>query len=246
MKFWLSLILCLLPAAVEASASCAALETGAPVCALWTRSDAVFTGKALKVDAAPANEGFPEGARKVRFQVQRNFKGADNPTFTVVVTADCGFNIKTGQTWIVYARNDIVVKSFSAIRAVKIDQKVISEEAGALQDIFDGKTASAISGRFVSDAEKGVYALEPIEIGVSGGGKTLTARTDANGAFHIPLTDGNYRVELRFPYRASLKWDENLLGTTLAEGVPTVFKYEVRLNDGDCHFGVFEVSGVKN
>jgi hypothetical protein len=223
--------------------ACPETETGVPTCAYWTRADAVFSGKVLKVEDAPQNEDFPAGARKIRFQVQQNFKGADNPTFTVaVIDPLCGLKVKTGQTWIIYAGNDVVLKSFSAFRGVKIEPKINNAESDTLKNILAGKSDTAISGRFSSAAGNGGYAFEPIEISVAGSGKLLTAKTDAVGAFNIAVPpDANYKVELKFPYKASFKWDENLLGTSLTEGNPTLFKYEVRLNDGDCHFSAFEV-----
>ena len=73
-------------------------------------------------------------------------------------------------------------------------------------------------------------------------GELLAAETDANGAFNIPLpSEGTYKVELKFPYSAGVKWGDNLLNTAYIEGNPTVFKYEVRLNDGDCNYSFFEV-----
>jgi hypothetical protein len=231
-------------ASARIASACVFTETGAPVCAFWTRADAVFLGKAVKVEDAPKNEGFPEGSRKVRFQVQQNFKGADNPTFTVVTSdanADSGFNIKSGQTWIIYAVNDIVVKSFTVFQAVKTDPKIPSDEAAVLKNIVDGKSETAISGRLTSFAQNGKYVYEPVEISVAGNGKTLTAKTDADGAFNIAVPDGNYKVELKFPYKVSFKWDENLLGTSFTEGIPSIFKYDVRLNDGDCNYNFFEV-----
>ena len=233
----LSLILI---ASAETAFACVKTETGTPVCAFWTRADVVFTGKVLKVEGSSRNEDSGESARKVRFQVLENFKGADNQTFNVVVKTDCGLNIKSGQTWIIYAASDIVLKSFSAVRGVKIEPKTKSDEAAALKDIFAGKTPTAISGRFVSAAQN-AYLYEPVEIAVAGNGKSFAAKTDTNGAFNLAVPDGNYRVELKFPYRASFKWDEYLLGTSLTEGVPTFFKYDVRLNDGDCNFNFFEV-----
>ena len=242
MKIRLLLILLLVfTLQTETAAACALAANGTPVCAYWTRADAVFTGKAVKVENAPHNEGFPDGARKIRFQVQQNFKGADNPTFTVVTLPDCGLNIKSGQSWIVYAANDIVVKSFSAFRGVKIEPKIPSDEAGALENIKSGKSDTAISGRLASAAN--AYNYDPVEVSVSGNGKQLTAKTDASGAFNIAVPpDGSYKIELKFPYKASFKWDENLLGTSLTEGLPTLFKYEVKLRDGDCHFSFFDVT----
>src|SRR5215204_1747447 len=191
-------------ASAETASACALTEDGTPVCAYWTRADAVFLGKAVRTEDAPKNENFPEGARKIRFQVQQNFKGADNPTFTVMTTADCGLNIKSGQTWIIYAANDIVVKSFSAFRGAKIEPKIPNTEAETLKNIAAGKSDTAISGRFASAA--GSYAFEPIEIVAAGNGKVFTARSDADGAFNLPVPpDASYKVELRFPFRAGLK-----------------------------------------
>jgi hypothetical protein len=242
MKISLCLLLFLLFTASADAAACALTDDGTPVCAYWTRADAVFTGKALKVENAPSNENFPAGARKIRFQVQQNFKGADNPTFTIIATADCGLKVKSGQTWIIYAANDIVLKSFSAFRGVLIEPKIGSDEAGVLKSITDGKSDTAISGRLVSAAQ-GAYSGSAVDVSVTGGGRVLSAQTDANGAFNIAVPpDANYRVALKFPYRASFRWDDNLLGTQLTEGIPTLFKYEVKLNDGDCHFSIFEVT----
>lgn len=227
-------------ASAQVSLACMKTETGAPVCAYWTRADVAFLGKAVKVENAPRSEDLAEGARKIRFQVLENYKGADNPTFTVVVKPDCGANIKSGQTWIVYASSDIVLKTFSAFRAARVEPKIPNAEAETLKNIFAGNSETAVAGRFVSAAQNS-YAFEPVEITVTGGGKLFTAKSDADGEFNVAVPDGNYKIELKFPYKANLKWDENLLGASLTEGIPTVFKYDVRLNDGDCHFALFEV-----
>jgi hypothetical protein len=239
-------IFLILIASTRISPGCALTETGVPACAYFTRADAVFLGKVVKIEDAPKSEDLPEGARKVRFQVQQNFKGADNPTFTLVTSAktDGGLAIKSGQVWIIYAGNDIVVKSFSVFRGVKIEPKIASEELETLKNVAAGKTETSISGRLSSDPQTGRYGLETVEITVEGkGGKRLTARTDADGAFNLPVpSDGTYKVELKFPFQAGLKWSDDLLNTAFAEGPPTVFKYEVRLTDGDCNFSFFEVS----
>jgi len=163
-------------------------RAGEPPCAFWTRADAVFSGKVLKIENASKSEDLPAGARKVRFQVLQNFKGADNPTFSLV-TADAktgGLEIKKGETWIIYANNDIVVKSFMAFRGVKIEPKAASEELETLKSVVGGKTQAAISGRIVSDVSNGNYEYEPVEITVENKGKRMTAQTDSGGAFNIP------------------------------------------------------------
>ncbi|HVE56096.1 MAG TPA: hypothetical protein VNB22_04655 [Pyrinomonadaceae bacterium] len=224
---------------------CLQTETGVPACAYWTRADVVFSGKVLKIENAAKSEDLPAGARKIRFQVLQNFKGADNPTFSLV-TADAktggGLEIKKGETWIIYAANDIVVKAFTAFRGIKIEPKIPNDELETLKSVAGGKTEAAISGRIVSDVLNGKYEYEPVEITVENRGKRLVAQTDADGAFNIPVpSEGIYKVEMKLPYRASLKWNEMLLGAFNTEGIPTIFKYEVRLNDGDCNYSFFEV-----
>jgi len=238
-----SLLFLILIVFTNVSFGCPQTETGVPACAYWTRADAVFSGKVLKVENASKSEDLPPDSRKVRFQVLQNFKGADNPTFSLVTTAaktDCGLEIKKGETWIIYANNDIVVKSFSVFRGVKIEPKTTSEELATLKNIISGKSETAIAGRFV--APNGKYEFEPVEIIVEGKKTRQTAVTDADGAFNLAVpSDGTYKVELKFPYNAGLKWNENLLGTSYIEGIPTFFRYEARLNDGDCNFNYFEV-----
>ena len=186
----------------------------------------------------------PAGSRKIRFQVLQNFKGADNPTFAVITKdakTGCGLAAKKGETWIIYAGNDIVIKSFAEFRGVKIDTKQPNAELETLQNIIAGKSATAISGRIVSFV--GNIPDKPVEITVKGKNFTQTVQTDANGAFDIPVPpDANYKIELKFPYRAGLKWNEMLLGASNIEGVPTLFKYEIKMNDGDCNFNIFEVT----
>jgi len=229
----------------DVSFGCSQTETGVPACAYWTRADAVFSGKVLKVENASKSEDLPAGSQKVRFQVLQNFKGADNPTFSLVTTGAKtvgGLEIKKGETWIIYANNDIVVKSFTAFRGTKIEPKIPNDELETLKSVVGGKTDAAISGRIVSDISNGRYEYEPVEVTVESKGKRLTAQTDSDGAFNISVpSEGTYKVELKFPYRAGLEWNEMLLGASNTEGTPTVFKYEVRLNDGDCNYNVFEV-----
>ena len=228
------------------SGSVSFARAGEPPCAYWTRADVVFSGKVLKIENAAQSEDLPAGARKVRFQVLQNFKGADNPTFSLVTKGAKtvgGLEIKKGETWIIYAANDIVVKSFTAFRGVKIEPKTQNEELETLRSVISGTTSAAISGRIVSDLSNDKYEYEAVEITIENKGNRLTAQTDASGAFNIPVpSDGIYKVEIKFPYRAGVKWNEMLLGASNTEGTPTVFKYEVRLGDGDCNYNVFEVS----
>jgi hypothetical protein len=238
------LLFSILIAFTDVSFACTRTEFGVPVCANFTRADAVFSGKVLKVEDVPKAEDFPVGGHKIRFQVLQNFKGADNPTFSLITAdwkTDCGLNVKTGQTWIIYARNDIVVKSFQDFRGVKLNPKEKSEELETLKNIAAGKSEMTISGQLTSTDQNGIYIYEPVEISIEGKNRQ-TAKTDANGAFNFVVpSDGKYRVEMKFPYNSSVIWNDELLGTSFIAGIPTVLKYEVRLNEGDCNFSFFEV-----
>jgi len=242
MKFTLFLFLLFIALSIN-SIACTRTEFGIPACAYFTRADVVFLGKALKIENAPKSEDLPSNARNIRFQILQNFKGADNPNFSVVTTGKNsanGLNIKKGETWLIYANYNVVYKSFTEFRGAKVESVENNAEVETLKDILSGKTDTAISGQFATLSGK--YTDEPIEIAVEGKGKKFTAQTDANGAFNIAVpSDGIYKVELKFPYKANLIWNENLLGTSLTEGIPSIFKYEARLNDGDCHFSFFEV-----
>ena len=246
MKFF-TLLLLILPIFTINLFACPQVETGVPACAYWTRADAVFLGKILNIEKVSGSEDLPAGSRKIRFQVLQNFKGADNPTFAVITKDaknDCGLNAKKGETWIIYANNDIVIKSFAEFRGVKIEPKLESAELATLKSVVAGTTSAAISGRIVWQSRNNIDLYETVEeITVEGNGKKFAAQPDANGIFNINVPSaGTYQVELKFPYNAPLKWNDNLLNTSYTQGNPTVFKYEVRLNDGDCNFSFFEVS----
>ncbi len=242
MKFFVPLFLILAFFTINFFA-CPQAETGVPTCAYWTRADVVFLGKILNIEKVSGSEDLPAGSRKIRFQVLQNFKGTDNPTFAVITKdakTDCGLNAKKGETWIIYANNDIVIKSFAEFRGVKIEPNAANAELGTLKNVIAGKSATAISGRIA--APDGKYNFEPVEITVEGKNFKQTAKTDDDGAFNVPVPpNANYKIELKFPFEAIVKWNENLLGTALMQGVPTIFKYEAKLNDGDCNFSFFEV-----
>jgi hypothetical protein len=227
------------------SYGCAAKEFGVPVCAYFTRSSAVFLGKALEIENLSGKEDYPEGRRKVRFKVLQNFKGVENPTFTLLTSnqkADCGLKIKTGQTWIVYAGHDIDGKSFYGFRGVKYNPQEKNEELEILKASAEGKAETSILGQLATASPPGKYSYEPVEITIDGNGTRKNTTTDAEGAFILsPLPAGKYRVKMSFPYRADLVWPELLLKTSFNEGIPTFFEYEVELRQGDCEFNFFEV-----
>ena len=222
--------------------ACARTETGEPVCAYYTRAEVVFLGKAVKVESVGGKDDFAAGARKIRFQVLRNFKGADNPTLSIVTNAGDagGLDIKSGQTWVVYGALDQIDKFFHGFRGRRIDPKTPDAELETLKLVAEGKTDTMLSGRVTAG---GASAAGPVEVALEGSGGRQTTKSDADGIFRFaPLAEGKYKVRLTFPFRAALKWDQYLLGTSFAAGPESVFDYEISLRDGDCVFHLFEVT----
>ena len=224
--------------------ACARTETGEPVCAHYTRAEVVFLGKAVKTENAGGKDDFAPGARKIRFQVLRNFKGADNPTLSIVVKAedaDCGLNIKTGQTWVIYGALDQIDKFFHGFRGRRIEPKEPDAELDELKLVAEGKTETMLAGRLTTGG--GRYAADPVAIELDGRGGRQSATTDAGGMFRFaPLAEGKYKIRFTFPFRAGLKWDQYLLGTNFVAGPASVFDYEISLRESDCVFNLFEVT----
>jgi hypothetical protein len=245
MKLLLPFLLIFTTFSVNSNA-CTRTEFGVPACVYFTRADVVFLGKALKIENAPKSEDYPPNARSVRFQIVQNFKGADNPNFSVITTDKKSANslkIKKGETWLIYANYDVVYKSFTEFRGAKVESIETDAEVTTVKDILSGKTSTAISGQIVSNAQNNQYLYDPVGITVEGNSKKFITQTDATGSFNVAVpSDGIYKIELKFPFKANLIWNENLLGTSFTEGTLSIFKYEARLNDGDCHFSFFEVS----
>lgn len=245
MKINLLLLFLIFLASADYARSCPQSEFGVPPCANFTRAAAVFLGKVIKIEGLDGKEEYPAGARKIRFKVLENFKGADNPTFTLTTpdsNAACALNIKAGQTWIIYAGHDIDGKGFYDFRGVKFNPKENTGELETLKTVSSGRTEASISGRLASSAQTGKYTYEPVEITIEGSGGRQTTKTDAEGVFHLsPLAAGKYKVKMNFPYRAGLLWNEFLLKTSYTEGIPTFFEYEVEVKPGDCDYNFFEV-----
>lgn len=225
------------------SLACSRFEFGVPTCAKFTRADAVFIGKAIKIEDLTGKGDYLDNELKVQFRVQQNFKGAENPTFTLITNdwrAACGLEIRKGQTWIIYA-NYNEDKTFVSNTGYKYNPKEDKEDLEILKAASERKTDTTISGRLISYGTY-EYKYEPIEITVEGKGSRQITITNAEGTFNISsLTAGNYKVKMKFPFHASLLFLIPNLKSIYTEGTPTFFEYEVELKQGDCNYSFFEI-----
>lgn len=227
------------------SLACSRFEFGVPTCAEFTRADVVFIGEAVKTEDLTGKGDYPDNWLKVRFKVKQNFKGAKNPTFTVITNdwrAACGLEIKKGQTWIIYARYDDEDKTFVSNIGYKYNPKEDKEDLEILKAASERKTDTTISGQLISYGVIYEYNYEPVEITVEGNGSRQTTLTDAKGKFNIStLTAGKYKVKMKFPFHASLLFFIPDLKYVYTEATPTFFEYEVELKQGDCDYSFFEI-----
>ena len=226
----------------ESLFACSRSEFGVPVCAEFTRADAVFIGKAVKVEYGTEDD---DGGRRVQFKVQHNFKGAENPIFNLVTSdwrAACGLRIKKNQTWIIYANynNDrkIFISYVGAKYETKKDTKVEDLKA-ELQNNFNGE----VSGKLVSYGGLDKYIYNPAELTIEGNGIRQIINTNSEGEYKFSLLNpGKYKIQMKFPFRASLIFFESKnTKYSFKEDFPSLLEYEVELNQGDCDFHFFEV-----
>jgi hypothetical protein len=218
---------------VSLFAGAVAAET--PPCALFTRADVVFAGRVVAIENAQKSEDLPAGTKKTRFQVTENFKGADNPTFTLFSTGETP--LKKGQSWIVFAATDIVLKNFSIISRSEVTPEALAD----LKKIATTDEFGSISGRIVTTSA--AVDLPKIRVRLTDGAKILTTGVGADGSFQFAVpSGGRFRVELEIPAKVVIKWPDTLLGVRSDAGEVTRFGYDVRTNAGDCSFIELEIS----
>lgn len=202
-------------------------------CASFTNADVVFAGKVAAIDSAQKSEELPDGTKKIRFSVSRNFKGADNPTFTLF--SKSAFPFKKDETWIVFASNDIVYKSFAVAGGIRIEKKTESAQIQSMAEIASGSWPTALGGLLVRHG--GFDREKPVEVTVTGKGTAIPATVGSDGEFLVELpAGGRFRVRIVFPFETDVVWPDRLLGTNLSRGNPTVFEYDVELEKGDCSY----------
>lgn len=226
------------------SFACSRFEFGVPIRAEFTRADAVFIGKAVKVEDLTGKDDYPDKWLRVQFRVQQNFKGAENSKFTLITNnwrAACGLKIKTGQTWIIYAHYGDENKIFRSNIGSKYNSLKDKEKVEILRTASERKTETTISGRLISyGADE--YKYEPVEITVEGNGTQQTTTTNSDGTFSLSsLTAGNYKVKMKFPFHAALDYRIADVNPVHTEGTPTFFEYEVKLKQGDYDYSFFEI-----
>ena len=242
--FWLSVLI--FSVFINISFACTRIDLNVPIQAEFTRADAVFIGKAIKVEHSTGKDDYSNIWSKVHFKIQQNFKGTETSTFTIVTNnwrAACGLKIKKGQTWIIYAHYDDEDKIFRSIIGNKYNSSEDKEEIEILKLASERKTDTTISGRLGSFMYI-PYQYEAAEITVEGNGIQQTTITKPDGTFSVaPLKAGNYKVKMNFPFDAFVMYyPSSNQKPVYSKGASTLFEYEVKLKQGDHAHSFFEIS----
>jgi hypothetical protein len=245
MKNLFLLLALIFVAFVNISFACTRFEFGVPIQAEFTRADAVFIGKAVKVEDLTGKDDYPDNWLKVQFKVLQNFKGAENTTFTIITNdwrAACGLQIKKGQTWIIYASYNEEDRIFRSNIGNKYNFSEDKEELEILKLASERKTDTTISGRLTLS---GLYPYEEaVEITVEGNGIQQTTTTKSDGTFSVAsLTAGSYKVKIKFLSGASvIYFTVSGQKPEFTKQMSTLFEYEVKLEQGDYDYSFFEIS----
>jgi len=243
----IKLILLLLSALfifTDVSSACTYWEQDVPMCAHFTRADAVFMGKVTKIEHkfSGNEDGF---WRRVHFKVQQNFKGADSPTFTLLTSpweAACGLHVKKDQTWFVYAKFDDEDKVYRSFNGSKFDGKEDKDYLNFLKTASEGRLDTSISGQLIPAGSYTTNRYSGIEVTIEENGSQQTTLANDEGKFKFSsLKAGNYKVRLNFPYLAGVVWYYTETKYINQSGTPTLFGYEVKLKQGECDYKFMEV-----
>lgn len=223
----------------SSSIACQRFPYNLPICAEFTKHEAVFLGKVIKIEDLTGKGDYYDNTLKVEFKIQENFKGAEKETLTLI-TPDwrgaCGLEVKKGQTWLVYASYDNEDKVFESIDGKKYNSKSDREEIEILRNSSKKKSLGEISGQFISFMN--YYQYEPAEIILEGEGIRQTANSDENGKYRFSnLRAGLYKIEIRFPFYASFLTVYEKSNVFIKEQeIPSIYRYEVELKESDCDF----------
>lgn len=227
--------------------ACLCREYGAPTCALYWRSDAVFIGEV--VDVKPLKNRWDDTYTYllVTFAVQESFRGVSGPRVGVATaTTMCDTVFKKGKRYVVYASLDRQSSQLFTGMCTGTNLAYGNNLDEYLQELRQLKLRQAgesISGRIVTNRSMG---LPGIKIEVTSNDKTFQTLTTKYGDFSIALpAPGSFKVRVLMPYEALLRDhtnDDAPVRSTQTDSLST-FEYEVTLEKSQCHYQQLDVYG---
>ena len=238
-------LLCI-PAFTEPIRACQCGEYGAPICARFWRSDAVFFGQVIDIKPIPQKPDDRYSYVMLRFSVQESFQGVSGSTVRVgtVTGTSCDMQFKKGKRYFVYANidsdtNQLFTGACSGTSlAVDVDDAL-----KVLRKLKQRQAEESISGRIVRNTYEG---LPGIKIQVKGNGKTLETLTTKWGDFSFSLPGpGSFKVRVLVPYQVRLNSysDAAISGATQTDSL-TTFEYDITLEKSECSYQQLDLEGT--
>ena len=191
--------------------ACTCVGPNPPCQATW-QSDAVFVARVLSIEDAPPSveQGVPWPQIRVRLRVAEAFRGVtvgEVDVFTGRGGGDCGYAFVAGVDYLVYAYRH---PANGGLRTgICSRTRLLSEAAEDLRYLRgparQQPTRARIFGRIyrhdpVGDQQPPVSVpLAGIRVTAQSEQQTYRARTDANGAYEMPVLTGKYRMSFDVP-----------------------------------------------
>lgn len=238
-------VLCML-AFNEPIQACQCREYGAPICAQFWRSDAVFVGQVIDIGPLKKRPDNVYTYLMVRFTVEESFRGVSGPRVSVgTATTICDTKFKKGKRYLVFASLDDETNQFFTGMCTGTTLAVdIDDSLKELRKLKQREAEGSISGRIKTNRYQG---LPGIKIEVTSNDETFKTMTTKYGNFSLSLPGpGSFTVRVTVPYAVRLmdnSDDDVTVKFTQTESLST-FEYDVILEKSQCSYLELDLSGA--
>jgi len=232
--------------------ACTCLDYGAPTCALFSRSDAVFVGKIERITSAMGDKDASvqlggvgsissrgSGLIWVHFTLEHAFKGVSGNTVKALTYrgTSCDLGVKKGQRWLIFAhRDDETSKlNFGACEGNGVIEKN-SPLIAEFEKLSKHSGPLSIRGRV---AEQQYISVKGAKAVITGNGLNLETVTNEDGSFSFDVPSaGSYTVKVIVPFSATLMRfsGDNRPIDEKPEETQTVFEYSATASPDACDY----------
>lgn len=235
----ISLLLCA-PAFSESVRACQCIEYDTPICARFSRSDAVFVGRVIDIKPLRKRPDNVYTYVMVRFAVQESFKGVSGREVGVATaTTMCDTKFKKGKRYLVYAtHHESTNQFFTGMCTGTTLADDMPARFAELRKLRERQVGESISGL--------LKRVPGITVEVTSKDHTFKTVTNKYGGFSIAVPEpGSYSARISIPYLAQLPYRSTELHfrSKQSESIST-FEYDVTVKKGECSYVELEVLGA--
>jgi hypothetical protein len=215
---------------VMQASACNPVET--TICQAYSRSDAVFVGRLLKMDEVPGSS-IPR--IEAQFSVKRIFKGTPKPVETVrFIAGDCGTRLPAiGAEYFVYEdpkdRDWFIANRTTSLRTA-------TEDVRYAEGLSEKKPVFTVGGWIAGLSES---ELKKVILSVQEGNKTRRVSIDKVGFFEfVSHKNIAYKVNVLVPYSATFTTTN--LGAVF-QSYGNLLTYTIQFRPNECDWREIEV-----